>query len=327
MTTGGPEGEILGPAQWTLGREERQQGESTACPGCGLLLPVHAGPTHAYLGASPACLRLYGRASSLSWGQRDGLPLLRLVVDAYGAQHPGVRQIRSVQSVAVHLMGLCTILERGAHAEPRLVPTRDRQPPPPARLDLHWLEPPRPIEVVIYDPEIFDRQFAGLFRFSAAGFYAGVIRVRGDTVLGSTLSRVLHHELVHAALDAAMPSAVLPGWLNEGLAEWFEARAAGKRRLSDREFAVLAHFRGQGALFSLAQLSSPSFVGFGPEAASLAYLQSYGMLTYLARISDERALRGMVEELVRTRNLARAIQRAFRADLAELEARFQAELG
>ena len=145
MTHGGPDGEILGPAQWTLGREERQDEEGTPCPGCGLVLPLHVGPTHAYMGASPACLRLYGRATSLSWGQRDGLPLLRLVVDAYGAQHPGVRQIRSVQSVAVHLMGLCTILERGAHAEPRLIASRDRRPPAPTRLDLHWLEPPRPI--------------------------------------------------------------------------------------------------------------------------------------------------------------------------------------
>jgi len=189
------------------------------------------------------------------------------------------------------------------------------------------LEPPRPIEVVIYDPEIFDRQFSGLFRFSAAGFYAGVIRVRGDTVLDDRLSRVLHHELVHAALDVAMPSTVLPAWLNEGLAEWFEARAAGKRRLSDREIAVLAHYRSQGALFSLEQLSSPSFVGFGPEAAGLAYLQSYGMLSYLSHLDGERALRSLVEDLVRTRNLARAIRRAFRADLAELEAGFRAELG
>jgi hypothetical protein len=145
MTPGGPEGESLGPARWTSGREPPRDEDATACPGCGLVLPVHAGPTHAYLGASPACLRLYGRSTSLSWGPRDGLPLLRLVVDAYGAQHPGVRQIRSVQSVAVHLMGLCTILERGAHAEPRLVPLRERRPPPPRRLDLHWLEPPRPI--------------------------------------------------------------------------------------------------------------------------------------------------------------------------------------
>ena len=144
MTLGGPDGQILGPARWTRARERPEVDETTACPGCGLVLPAHDGPTHAYMGVSPACLRLYGRASTLSWGQRDGLPLVRLVVDAYGAQHPGVRQIRAVQSVAVHLMGLCTILERGAHAQPRLMPVRDRRPTP-ARLDLHWLEPPRPI--------------------------------------------------------------------------------------------------------------------------------------------------------------------------------------
>jgi hypothetical protein len=189
------------------------------------------------------------------------------------------------------------------------------------------LEPPRPIDVVIYDPAVFDREFAGRFRFAAAGFYHGVIRVRGDTVVGIALSRVLHHELVHAALDAAMPSSVLPGWLNEGLAEWFEARAWGKRHLSSRELAVLQHFYREGSLFSLAQLSAPSFSGFGGDAAGLAYLQSYGMLEYLTRASGERALRELVVELVRTRNLARALQRAFRANLAELEAGFLAELG
>ena len=128
MTPGGPDGAVPRSSTMDACSASARGEETTACPGCGLVLPAHAGPTHAYMGASPACLRLYGRASTLSWGQRDGLPLLRLVVDAYGAQHPGVRQIRAVQSVAVHLMGLCTILERGAHAEPRLIPVRDRQP-------------------------------------------------------------------------------------------------------------------------------------------------------------------------------------------------------
>ena len=113
------------------------------------LRPGAAGPRRADArlhGRVAACLRLYGRASSLSWGQRDGLPLLRLVVDAYGAQHPGVAPDPVVQSVAVHLMGLCTILERGAHAEPRLMHrARARARRRPRRLDLHWLEPPRPI--------------------------------------------------------------------------------------------------------------------------------------------------------------------------------------
>ena len=106
------------------------------------MLPVFNGPTHAYLGASPACWRLYGRVSTLSWGRPDDLPLDRLVVDAYGAQHPGQRQVRALQSVAVHLMGLCTVLERGV--QPRIMPTRDRKRVR-RTLDLHWLEPPSPI--------------------------------------------------------------------------------------------------------------------------------------------------------------------------------------
>jgi hypothetical protein len=106
------------------------------------MLPAFNGPTHAYVGASPACWRLYGQASSLSWGPPQGLPLARLVVNAYGAQHPGTRQVRAVQAVAVHLMGLCMVLERGL--EPRLLEMRDRKPSR-RRVDLHWLEPPRPI--------------------------------------------------------------------------------------------------------------------------------------------------------------------------------------
>jgi hypothetical protein len=107
-----------------------------------LVLPTFNGPTHAYVGASPACWRLYGRVSTLSWGRPDDLALDRLVIDAYGAQHPGRRQVRAVQSVAVHLMGLCNVLERAR--EPRIVPTRDRQRVR-RTLDLHWLEPPSPI--------------------------------------------------------------------------------------------------------------------------------------------------------------------------------------
>ncbi len=94
------------------------------------------------------------------------------------------------------------------------------------------LRPGRKIEVIVYDPGIFDREFSRRFRFAAAGFYARVIRVRGDTQVHTGLVRVLNHELVHAALDAAAPSLIFPAWLNEGLAEWFEARSVGKRHLS-----------------------------------------------------------------------------------------------
>jgi hypothetical protein len=196
------------------------------------------------------------------------------------------------------------------------------------RLDQYLgLRPPRKLEVVIYDPAIFDRQFAALFRFAAAGFYEGIIRVRGEDHFSNALSRVLHHELVHAALHAGDRSAVYPGWFNEGLAEWFQARTHGKRRLDSWELAALARAHGAGQLFSFEALGVPSFGRMSPGAARLAYLQSYGLMEYLARRHGERALREFCVELVRTGDLRRTLRRVYRADLSTLEAGFVSDLG
>ena len=192
--------------------------------------------------------------------------------------------------------------------------------------DYLGLRPPRKIDVVIYDAAVFDRQFAGRFRFAAAGFYSGVIRIRGATQVHTGLVRVLNHELLHAALDAEAPSVVFPGWLNEGLAEWFEARAVGKRHLNGGEIGALERGRRNGRLFSLASLSAPGFGNLGPDAARIAYLQSYGMVEFLARQYGERKLREFCQSLVSTRNLNRSLSRVYRSDLASLEARFLSEL-
>ena len=188
------------------------------------------------------------------------------------------------------------------------------------------LRPARKVEVVIYDPGIFDNQFAGLFRFQAAGFYHGVIRIRGATVLTNELARVLQHELVHAALDAAAPSMVFPGWVNEGGAEWFEVRVMGKRSLSNNERATLAALGRTGELHGIAQLSVPAFGRMGPRAASVAYLQSYALIDYLARNHGERKLSQFYGDLIRSRDLGRTLRRVYRLDLRTLENRFLAGL-
>jgi len=194
------------------------------------------------------------------------------------------------------------------------------------RLDrLLELRPDRRIDVVIYDPAIFDEQFRGLFRFQAAGFYHGVIRVRGATELNVELSRVLHHELVHAALDAAAPSLIFPGWVNEGGAEWFEARALGKRALSSGERAALGRIVGQGALLPMESLNVRSFAGMDGNRAAVAYLQSYALIDYLVRTFGERTLPRFYAELIRSRNLDRALERTYRMDARALERRFLAE--
>ncbi|MCZ6823713.1 MAG: peptidase MA family metallohydrolase [Deltaproteobacteria bacterium] len=188
------------------------------------------------------------------------------------------------------------------------------------------LRPERKLNVIVYDPDRFDREFSGLFRFPAAGFYAGVIRVRGATELTVPLQRVLHHELVHAALDAAAPSMVFPAWVNEGGAEWFESRALGKRSLSSHEWAMLRSYSRSGSLLSLAELSVPAFSRMGPKRAHAAYLQSYALIDQLVRRHGERDLARFYRELIRSRNLSRALSRVYRLDLKTLEARFLDEL-
>ena len=189
------------------------------------------------------------------------------------------------------------------------------------------LRPDGKIDVYVWDPGIFDERFAGLFRFSAAGFYGSAIHIRGDERVTPALIRVLHHELVHAAFDAEAPRLVLPAWVNEGIAEWFEARALGKRKLSGRERAALERVAKQGGLFSLAELGTPSFGGFSPDAAALAYLQSYGFIDYLVRVHGEDELVQFWSAVVRSQSLVRGARRAYRADLADLEKGFHRSLG
>lgn len=190
-----------------------------------------------------------------------------------------------------------------------------------ASLDaLLGLRPQQPIEVVVYDPRVFDATFAGRFRFPAAGFYQGVVRVRGDVRVTAQLSQVLHHELVHAALHQAAPSFAWPGWFNEGTAQWFEWRVLGQRHLGSNVASALARVRDAGQWIPLDALWVPSFARFGPEAAELAYLESYAMVAQVASGAGERALREVCAEVVRTLDVERALRRSTRMGSAELEA-------
>ncbi len=182
------------------------------------------------------------------------------------------------------------------------------------------LRPRRRIEVEIYDPAIFDERFAGLFPFPAAGFYGGVIRIRGDVQVTARLASTLNHELVHAALDAAAPSLALPIWLNEGLAEWFAARAAGRPALDERRAAVLAEAARRGMLLPIAAISAPTLLHLAAEDAPFAYLQATALVDQVTRRGGERALRVLLAQLFRTGDLDRSLLRAIGLDASELDA-------
>lgn len=117
--------------------------ELEPCPGCGVLLPRSLGPTHRYIGASPACWAIF---SALNIGEPPLAPdpLNGLLVDAYAAQHPGVPSPQAIQSVAVHVLTLYAVLDKGVAAEQALwVRRRALQPQGMSRKRrFEWLDPP-----------------------------------------------------------------------------------------------------------------------------------------------------------------------------------------
>jgi hypothetical protein len=80
------------------------------CPDCHAVFDASDGPTHAYIGASPACWNAF---SLLNVGEPpiSGARLGPLMVDAYAAQHPGGDSPQATQSVACHLITLAAILD------------------------------------------------------------------------------------------------------------------------------------------------------------------------------------------------------------------------
>lgn len=82
------------------------------CLGCGALVPDSEGPTHEYMLSAPGCWALFNEVAVQQY-EIASFDLRRLAVDAYAVQHPGTTDRRAIQSVAVHLISLYFVLERG----------------------------------------------------------------------------------------------------------------------------------------------------------------------------------------------------------------------
>lgn len=132
------------------------------------------------------------------------------------------------------------------------------------------------LRVTLYAPEEF-RALTGLGHW-AGGAFDGTVRVPVEDFVRdrSRWSRTLRHELLHAFLAEYVPGA-MPGWLNEGLAQWSETNGAdlerdvrgATSRLEGEELIPLSELAG-----TLSQV--------GDEARiALAYAQSLAFTDYL----------------------------------------------
>ena len=100
------------------------------------------GPMHRYMESSPGCWAAYGEVLAREYSDAAYASMHQLTVDAFAVQHPGRPSAQSIQSVALHLIRLCLLLECGLEIgranEAMLKATESKKkfvwlPPPPVR--------------------------------------------------------------------------------------------------------------------------------------------------------------------------------------------------
>jgi len=140
------------------------------------------------------------------------------------------------------------------------------------------------IRVVLYRRADFDL-VTGIGDW-AGGVFDGTVRVPVEDLVREELrlGRVLRHELVHAYVDEA-GGARVPGWLNEGLAQWLEEPplAGGGAHVREARRRLAGH-----ALFPLGRLQGSLARWSDASEVELAYAQSLALVEHIVRMYGER---------------------------------------
>lgn len=120
------------------------------------------------------------------------MALHRQSVDAYCSQHPGLPERRTIQSINVHLAGLCLVIERGCSGDlarrhiARLTETHEDR--------FRWLPPP---------PSLGDVRVSDVLAADRAAAHACEVQRWADEVWNAWEP---HHPHVRALVDTVLKS-------------------------------------------------------------------------------------------------------------------------
>lgn len=177
----------------------------------------------------------------------------------------------------------------------------------------YW--PRRQIVVLIYSEQGFAKVRRG--PDWAAGVYDGKIRLPfpNNPAAQETVKSTLYHEYTHA-LTHDITHNKCPVWLNEGIAEYQEART--------RE-PYIEHLRAavdSDRLIPLASLNS-AFKNRDANVAGLAYQQSFSLVTYLVQKFRFYRVRRVLESIGEDKTVDEAFDDEFRLTMPQLEQRWK----
>jgi len=134
-----------------------------------------------------------------------------------------------------------------------------------------------------------------------SGVFDGKIRVSLDPDGGLTdeLSAVLAHELAHAFIRHASADRA-PGWLHEGLAQWWEGKRIPRYEIRD-------DFRSRSP-YTLAEMEGNLARRADRAAARANYVQALAVVEYLFERSGEGAVACLVRDLGEGQTFSEALR-------------------
>ena len=173
------------------------------------------------------------------------------------------------------------------------------------------------LRVVVYTPQAF-HAVTGLGHWAAGAFDGSVRLPIGDLDRDRPRwERTLRHELVHAFLDS-LAGRGLPGWLNEGLAQWHEGALGQQLALARRALAEppldLAELAG-----NLGQSGDPARIG-------QAYAQALLFTDFLLARYGENGVASLLAGIGAGSSAAAAFERALGLPLSEAHEFFLQQL-